>query len=168
MATNKAQISDLTKAHQDNAKLHESTLTRLNKLEAEIQEVKRQASRSPHARQLEGRTQTDHPGRSHGVPGQGPPERPGPFGGSAVRKLPKQPEDVGVASARRTQQNVLTALKTMGPVSQAPGSEGTRLWVTAHRIKAFADAYLEKNGTHMTSPLKSTGEAKCGVETRTC
>ena len=45
--THKAQISDLTKAHQDNAKLHEGTLTRLNKLEAEIQEVKRQASRSP-------------------------------------------------------------------------------------------------------------------------
>ena len=37
----------MKEAHKDNAALHEATLTRLNKLEEEIKDVRRQASRSP-------------------------------------------------------------------------------------------------------------------------
>ena len=42
----KKGLQELKKAHKDNAALHEGTLTRLNKLEEEIKEVRKQASRS--------------------------------------------------------------------------------------------------------------------------
>ena len=191
------QISRLTKAHQDNAMLHENTQRRLKALESEVTELRR-TSRSP--------TPSVRGGPGYG-PDRSPPGTPRgevsladelsiviggwsdarrpeieqevreflqraaveftdiivPYARSNFcRVLPVVDVNVHFADSRRAQQATIATLKAMAPESKILGSEGGKLWITAHRspeerarIRAVvsATAFCEELSGLMTNPL---------------